>query len=193
MVQPPSHMGIPRRRCGPAGPLPRVRGTATRPCNCRAFPPTEPIEDVLRRTGLLHIQAHFDDQQEPELYHPAALTAVDHSPQSPLKQIKGWHLYANGTHQTDTTRDAWAVVIVAEDVQRFSLQGLWLPKPPTRRGIDRDRGKATSTTSELAALARAHACICAHCRRGPNDATYNGAHRLDGGARPGPGTKPIPT
>ena len=81
------------------------------------------LAETLRRTALPSRITDFNDIDDPEVFHPFAKLALLQAPQRPTSQIQHWHLYTDGTHQADSTKDAWALVLLAEDDQGFTLQG----------------------------------------------------------------------
>ena len=91
------------------------RGTVKVP-----FRSTTPIAVTLRRTALPTTQHHFNDLHDPEHFHPFARVALEMAPKRPLNNLRRWHIYTDGTHQADSTKDAWALVLLAEDDDGFT-------------------------------------------------------------------------
>ena len=114
------------------------------------------LAETLRRTALPSRTTDFNDIDDPEVFHPFAKLALQQAPNRPTSQIQRWHIYADGTHQADSTKDAWALVLLAEDSQGFTFQGAITAKTKEATKITGTE-KPTSTTSELAALIWAYA------------------------------------
>ena len=68
------------------------------------------MAETLRRTALPSMTTDFNDTDDPEVFLPFAKLALQQAPIRPISQIQHWHVYTDGTHQADSTKDAWALV-----------------------------------------------------------------------------------